>query len=91
MSRKKSDRPSKCGRRLSRQVLDDTLTDLTERARRQVDLAEAIIRGNARTGQHTVIEYQLRQVFEVQVGALLSGLRDLHGLATILCEAETRS
>lgn len=76
--------------RLSRQTLNKTLIDLTERLQKQLWLADAIVTVNVPNDHHTLMEHQLRTVFGIQLTALLSGMQDAHGLAKILRDAATR-
>lgn len=75
---------------LSRGCLNEMLIDLTGRLDQQFWLADAIVAVNVPNGQHTNSEHRLRTVFGLQVTALLSGIRDVHGFAKIICDAATR-
>jgi hypothetical protein len=76
--------------RLSRTALNRELIELTARAARHEELAEALAAVNAPNGQHTVSEHQLRTVFGVQLEALRQSASNVSGFAKIVCDAATR-
>ena len=88
--KKRTPKAKASARRLSRPLLDQMLRDLTERIEKQVLIAQAIYDTNKPYDDHMMaIEHRLRTVFGLQLECHLRGLRDVRGLAKLLCERHT--
>lgn len=85
-AKKRTSRKSqKAGRnRLSRTALEKFVDDLTQRLRRQHELARAIAACAAPHEDQLMPEFNVRTVFKAQMEILVQGLDDAYGFAQII-------
>jgi hypothetical protein len=89
MTAKKTGRKSQktASNRLSRTTLDKSVADLTQRLRRQYELAQAISACAAPHEDQTMMEFNVRTVFRARMETLVQGLDDAYDFAQIIKKA----
>jgi hypothetical protein len=71
---------------MSRRLLDSSLRDLAGRLAQQVQVCEAIVNANKPNGQHTVVEHQLRTMYDLMLDNQLQSFRQLQRMTHhLLC------
>jgi hypothetical protein len=90
MTAKKTRRkpPKVSNNRLSRKLLEKSVADLTQRLMRQYELARAIEACTAPHEDQTMMEFNVRTVFQAQMETLVRGLDDAHRFAWTISGAE---
>jgi hypothetical protein len=90
MTAKKTGRKSQktASKRLSRTLLEKSIADLTQRLERQYELARAIAACTAPHEDQTMMEFNVRTVFQAQMESLVRGLEDAYGFAQMIDRVE---
>ena len=70
-------------RPLSRRLLVEGMTDVSERLDRLMEVAKAIQQANRPNGEHVGLEYDLRTMFGLLLESQRESIRDIAGVARI--------